>query len=94
MDTGYSQATTVEMWKEKGVITYAGYILGLPTDTPETLRRDIEIVQRELPVDLLEFTVLTPLPGSEDHKNLYLKQVWLLYRHSGIQDKLKKVRKF
>ena len=66
-----------QMWKEKGVITYAGYILGLPTDTPETLRRDIEIVQRELPVDLLEFTVLTPLPGSEDHKNLHLKQVWM-----------------
>jgi radical SAM superfamily enzyme YgiQ (UPF0313 family) len=64
-----------QMWKEMGVITYAGYILGLPTDTPETLKRDIEIVQRELPVDLLEFTMLTPLPGSEDHKNLYLKQV-------------------
>jgi len=26
---------------------------------------------RELPVDILEFFCLTPLPGSEDHKNLY-----------------------
>ena len=50
------------------VMTYAGYILGFPTDTPETIARDIEIIKRELPVDILEFFFLTPLPGSEDHK--------------------------
>ena len=32
--------------------------------------RDIEIIKRELPLDLLEFFLLTPLPGSEDHKVL------------------------
>jgi hypothetical protein len=32
--------------------------------------RDIEIIKRELPVDLLEFFIPTPLPGSEDHKDL------------------------
>ena len=32
--------------------------------------RDIKIIQRELPLDLLEFFCLTPLPGSEDHKRL------------------------
>ena len=32
--------------------------------------RDIKIIQRELPLDLLEFFCLTPLPGSEDHKKL------------------------
>ena len=41
-----------------------------PADTPETIVRDIEIIQRELPLDLLEFFCLTPLPGSEDHKRL------------------------
>jgi len=66
-----------QMWKDNGIITYAGYIMGLPNDTPESLKRDIEIVQRELPVDMLEFTMLTPLPGSEDHKKLYEKGVWL-----------------
>ena len=35
----------------------------LPGDTPESIRRDIEIIQRELPLDLLEFFILTPLPG-------------------------------
>jgi hypothetical protein len=57
-------------WKEAGVITYAGYILGFPADTPESIRADIEIIKRELPLDILEFFCLTPLPGSEDHKTL------------------------
>jgi hypothetical protein len=57
-------------WKRVGCMTYAGYILGFPTDTPETIVRDINIIKRELPLDLLEFFCLTPLPGSEDHKRL------------------------
>ena len=55
----------------KKVMTYAGYILGFPTDTPESIARDIEIIKKELPVDILEFFYLTPLPGSEDHKKLH-----------------------
>ncbi|MGO4870245.1 MAG: B12-binding domain-containing radical SAM protein [Roseiarcus sp.] len=66
-----------QAWKQAGAVTYAGYILGLPGDTPQSVRRDIEIVQKELPVDLLEFTMLTPLPGSEDHKALYEQNVWM-----------------
>jgi radical SAM superfamily enzyme YgiQ (UPF0313 family) len=60
-------------WKRVGCYIYAGYILGFPADTPESIVRDIKIVQRELPLDLLEFFYLTPLPGSEDHKKLWLK---------------------
>jgi hypothetical protein len=55
-------------WRAKRVITYAGYILGFPGDTPEQIARDICTVQQELPVDLLEFFILTPLPGSADHQ--------------------------
>ncbi|HYA72703.1 MAG TPA: radical SAM protein [Roseiarcus sp.] len=62
-------------WKAVGCFTYAGYILGFPADTPETIVRDIKIIQRELPLDLLEFFCLTPLPGSEDHKKLRLAGV-------------------
>ena len=58
-------------WKAHGIMTLAGYILGFPADTPETIRRDIEIIQRELPIDILEFFCLTPLPGSEDHQKLW-----------------------
>jgi len=60
-------------WRAQHVMTYAGYILGFPTDTPETIARDIEIIKKELPIDILEFFYLTPLPGSEDHKKLYLR---------------------
>ena len=62
-------------WRRARVMTWAGYILGFPTDTPETIARDIEIIKQELPIDILEFFCLTPLPGSEDHKNLYLRSV-------------------
>jgi hypothetical protein len=62
-------------WKRVGCFTYAGYILGFPADTPESIVRDIKIIQRELPLDLLEFFCLTPLPGSEDHKRLTLAGV-------------------
>ncbi|MFO1061767.1 MAG: B12-binding domain-containing radical SAM protein [Dongiaceae bacterium] len=58
-------------WRQQKVLTWAGYILGFPTDTPESIARDIETIKRELPIDLLEFFVLTPLPGSEDHQRLH-----------------------
>lgn len=58
-------------WKYAGIVTYCGYILGFPGDTQESILHDIEIIKRELPVDLLEFFYLTPLPGSEDHKKLH-----------------------
>ncbi|MGA8227912.1 MAG: radical SAM protein [Xanthobacteraceae bacterium] len=58
-------------WRAQGILTFAGYILGFPADTAETIRRDIAIIQRELAVDALEFFCLTPLPGSEDHQVLW-----------------------
>ncbi len=67
----------LQAWKDAGVITYAGYILGFPDDTPEKIARNIEIIQREMPLDLIEFFFLTPLPGSEDHKVLHSKGVWM-----------------
>lgn len=65
----------LQAWHGVGTLTYAGYIIGFPGDTPATIERDIRIIQRELPVDLLEFFILTPLPGSADHKKLYLTGV-------------------
>jgi radical SAM superfamily enzyme YgiQ (UPF0313 family) len=61
----------LQAWRRHGVITYCGYILGFPTDTPETIARDIDIIKKELPLDILQFYILTPLPGSEDHKLLH-----------------------
>jgi radical SAM superfamily enzyme YgiQ (UPF0313 family) len=64
-------------WRDHGAMTYAGYILGFPGDTKESILRDIEIIKRELPLDILEFFFLTPLPGSEDHKVLSAKGIWM-----------------
>jgi len=66
-----------QTWRNARVVTIAGYILGFPADTPEKIEQDIKTIQQELPVDLLEFFCLTPLPGSEDHKNNHLKGVWM-----------------
>ena len=64
-------------WKQAGVTVFAGYIVGFPGDTPESVLHDIQIIQRELPIDLLEPHCLTPLPGSEDHQKLYKAGVYL-----------------
>ena len=60
----------LQAWREAKVFTFAGYIIGFPGDTAATVERDIRIIQKELPIDLLEFFVLTPLPGSRDHQLL------------------------
>jgi radical SAM superfamily enzyme YgiQ (UPF0313 family) len=67
----------MQAWRKAGVITVAGYILGFPTDSRERIINDIKTIQKELPIDLLEFFYLTPLPGSMDHKVLYEKGAWI-----------------
>jgi hypothetical protein len=67
----------LQQWREHGAITYAGYIIGFPGDTKESILRDVEIIKRELPLDILEFFFLTPLPGSEDHKVLWTQGAWM-----------------
>jgi radical SAM superfamily enzyme YgiQ (UPF0313 family) len=69
--------TMLLAWKSARVITYAGYIIGFPNDTLDSILRDIDVIKRELPVDLLEFFNLTPLPGSEDHLKLVREGVAL-----------------
>jgi len=67
----------LQIWKKHGVMIYVGYITGFPFDTAESIARDVEIIKRELPVELIEFFYLTPLPGSEDHKRLTEAGTWM-----------------
>ncbi|MBI3606616.1 MAG: radical SAM protein [Nitrospirae bacterium] len=67
----------LQAWRKTNAVTYAGYIIGFPNDTYESVMRDVETLKRELPLDLVEFFVLTPLPGSEDHQILVKEGAWL-----------------
>ena len=67
----------MQHWRKYGTTLAAGYILGFPGDTRESILRDIEIIKRELPLDILEFFFLTPLPGSADHRDMVAKGVWM-----------------
>ncbi|MFQ5329049.1 MAG: B12-binding domain-containing radical SAM protein [Thermodesulfobacteriota bacterium] len=59
-------------WRDAGVFTDVAYIIGFPDDTPESIRQDVATLHRELPMERLEFSVMTPLPGSQNHKDMYL----------------------
>ena len=58
-------------WKRAGAIVFAGYIIGFPGETPKSVLHDIQVIQRELAIDLLEPHCLTALPGSADHQQLH-----------------------
>jgi hypothetical protein len=64
-------------WKKHPVVITAGYIIGFPNDTRESILHDIEVMKRELPIDLIYFTNLTPLPGCEDHQRMHRAGDWM-----------------
>lgn len=64
-------------WKRYPVILIAGYIIGLPNDSHRSIVSDIETIKNELAIDILYFTMITPLPGSEDHQKMYAQGIWM-----------------
>ena len=64
-------------WKKFPVVITAGYIIGFPNDTRQSILHDVDIIKRELPIDLIYFTNLTPLPGCEDHQRLFREGTWM-----------------
>lgn len=68
-------AAMVQAWHDAGVMVYAGYIVGFPCDTPESVRRDVEALRTLVKVDQAAFFMLTPLPGSRDHHDLVARSV-------------------
>jgi hypothetical protein len=59
-----------------GIACHAGYILGLPFDTPVGLQQDIAELQR-IGFDSASFYILTPLPGSKDHQRWWRERRWM-----------------
>lgn len=60
----------VETWHRHHVLVHVGYIVGLPFDSRESVRADIEFLRNEIKVDLASLFMLTPLPGSRDHHQM------------------------
>ncbi|MFA7002295.1 MAG: radical SAM protein [Candidatus Omnitrophota bacterium] len=65
----------LQTWMNHGVLTFAGYMIGLPDDTYESVMADVEYLKRELPLEFAQFFIATPLPGSMDHLQLLQKGV-------------------
>ncbi|MFC1536883.1 B12-binding domain-containing radical SAM protein [Pseudomonadota bacterium] len=68
---------TLQAWRNAKVMTTVGYIIGFPEDTVASFSRDIDLLQSELPIDFLQLSYLTPLPGSEDHKKMHESGSWM-----------------
>ena len=58
-------------WRGAGVSTHVGYIIGFPFDTVESVLEDVERLKNDIKVDVASFFMLTPLPGSEDHRRMF-----------------------
>jgi hypothetical protein len=73
-------------WHDAGIVVQAGYIVGFPADTPESIARDVESLKTDVPLDLMKFACLMPLPGSVDHRDKLLAGEWMdpdLNRYTG-----------
>ncbi|MFN7980620.1 MAG: radical SAM protein [Vicinamibacterales bacterium] len=66
----------IELTKKYGIKVHLTFTFGLPSDTPETIERTIQLACR-LPVDTVQFSITTPYPGTEMYR-LYKKNGWLL----------------
>jgi radical SAM superfamily enzyme YgiQ (UPF0313 family) len=55
-------------WHEQGVLCHVGFIIGFPFDTYDRIMEDVRTLRDDLLVDQASFFVLTPLPGSRDHR--------------------------
>ena len=65
----------VELWHQHDVLVHVGYIIGLPFDSQESVRKDMEYLRNEIKVDLASLFMLTPLPGSRDHWKMIQENV-------------------
>jgi radical SAM superfamily enzyme YgiQ (UPF0313 family) len=58
----------IDRWHTAGIVCHVGFIIGFPHDTPERVAEDVRALGEDLLVDQASFFMLTPLPGSRDHR--------------------------
>ena len=67
----------IKEWHDAGVVVHTGYIIGLPWDTKEQVPQDIRFLMDEVGPDQASFFMLTPLPGSHDHREMKRHGEWM-----------------
>jgi radical SAM superfamily enzyme YgiQ (UPF0313 family) len=60
----------IDAWHAVAVSTHVGYIIGFPHDSEESVGQDVERLMTEVQPHRASFFMLTPLPGSNDHKRM------------------------
>ncbi len=60
----------VAEWRRAHILVHVGYIIGFPYDTCDSVRQAVTTLRDSLKIDQISFFMLTPLPGSVDHKRL------------------------
>lgn len=61
----------IDAYRNAEISTHVGYIIGFPSDTVDSVRRDIQYLMHEVQPDHASFFMLTPLPGSQDHLQMF-----------------------
>ncbi len=67
----------IKEWHDAGVLVHTGYIIGLPWDSKEQVAEDMRFLMNEVGPDQASFFMLTPLPGSHDHREMKKRGDWM-----------------
>ena len=67
----------IKEWHDAGVLVHTGYIIGLPWDSKEQVAEDMRFLKDEVEPDQASFFMLTPLPGSHDHREMKKRGDWM-----------------
>ena len=67
----------IKEWHDAGVLVHTGYIIGLPWDSKEQVAEDMRFLTNEVGPDQASFFMLTPLPGSHDHREMKKRGEWM-----------------
>lgn len=67
----------IDEWHDAGVLVHTGYIIGLPWDSTDQVAADVQFLMDEVGPDQSSFFMLTPLPGSHDHREMKRRGDWM-----------------
>jgi hypothetical protein len=67
----------IREWHDAGIVVHTGYIIGLPFDTQAQVPQDIRYLMDVIQPDQAYFFMLTPLPGSHDHREMKKRGEWM-----------------